>query len=362
MAKSNKNLREARVKKNDEFYTLYEDIATELINYKDELKDKIIYCNCDDPSTSNFVKYFTGNFQEFGLKKLIATYYIDPHDTNQRPTKLVLTRASNAEGFIRKLTTLNGDGDFRSDECVELLKSADIIVTNPPFSLWREYIELIIANNKGYITMGTIQAINYQTMLEGVKQGTITTGYTNYNKSLKFIVPEHYAGKTVANDTKYAEVHAICWWTNLPVTNRKPLPLTKFYSPEQYPKYEAKNTKGNPTANAPVDAINVNRVIDIPCDYNGLMGVPITILGKLNPDQFTVHGKLNNGFIGDKKIFTRILIRRKPVPKNQQKQSYTVKNTKNMSRFIAHMAEMVEKYGEATLKEIEAKNIQPVAQ
>jgi len=311
MATTNKSLRQARTQKHDEFYTLYEDIAAELQNHRNELKGKVVYCNCDDPTSSNFVRYLCDNFNAYGLKALIATHYIDPQTSTQKPVKLTVSRADSAEGFIRELTTLEGDGDFRSEECIAILNSADIVITNPPFSLWRDFIDLIIDNNKTFILLGTIHAINYQSILDGVKAGKITTGYTNFNKTLKFAVPEHYDGKTTSNTTKYAEVHGICWWTNLPVTNRTPLQLSKFYSPDLYPKYEAKNTKGKPTATAPVDAINVDRVADIPCNYDGLMGVPITIIGQLDYNQFEVVGKLNNGFIGDKKVFSRILIRRR---------------------------------------------------
>ena len=310
---TNQTLRKARAGKKDEFYTQYTDIAKELVHYKKQLRGKTVYCNCDDPNKSNFVKYFTDNFNSLGLKRLIATHYI-PQTTDTKPTKLILTQANNAEGFISTFSVLSGNGDFRSEECVVLLKEADIVVTNPPFSLWREFVELILAKKKQFIAMGTTQAINYQSVLGGVRQGKISTGYTNYNKTLKFIVPEHYNGRTIADTTtttKYAEVPAICWWTNLPITNREPIQLHKRYTPDDYPNYEAKNTKGKPVASAPYDAINVDRVADIPCDYYGLMGVPITVLGKIDNSQFEIIDVINNCYIGDRKVYARLIIKRK---------------------------------------------------
>lgn len=310
---TNRTLRNARAAKKDEFYTRYEDIEKELVHYTEQLRGKTVYCNCDDPQESNFVRYFTDNFSILGLKKLIATHYVDQQTADAKPQKLVLAQADNAEGFIRALTALEGDGDFRSDECLELLQQADVVVTNPPFSLWREFADLIISNNRQFIAIGTIQAANYIQMLEGIIAGTIQAGYTNYGKALKFFVPADYSSKKVIDGKKVAEV-PVCWWTNLPVTNRKPLTLHKHYSPEAYLKYEAKNSKGKPVASAPYDAINVDRVADIPCDYDGLMGVPVTILGQIDYSQFEVIGKINNGFICGRKVFTRIVVRRKKVP------------------------------------------------
>lgn len=307
---TNKTLRNARKAKKDEFYTRYEDIAKELVHYKDQLRGKVVYCNCDNPAESNFVKYFTDNFTSFALKKLIATHYVNPQTSGTKPQKLVLTPADNAEGFIREVTVLEGDGDFRSEECIAILKQADVVVTNPPFSLWREFAELLISHNKQFIVLGTIQAANYTPMLKGIITGTIQAGYTNYNKSLKLFVPADYNSKKFIDGRKVVEV-PVCWWTNLSVTNRKPLSLHKYYTSAEYPKYEAKNTKGKPAASAAYDAINVDRVADIPCDYDGLMGVPVTILGQLDYSQFEVVGKINNGFIGDRKVFTRIIIKRK---------------------------------------------------
>lgn len=315
---TNQSLRKARAAKKDEFYTLYTDIEKELVHYKEQLRGKTVYCNCDNPLESNFVRYFTNNFKSLGLKKLIATHYLDPQTSDTKPHKLVLTQADNADGFIRELTLLSGDGDFRSDECVALLQEADIVVTNPPFSIWREFAELILANNKQFLALGTIQAANYTSMLQGIIAGTIQAGYTNYNKTLKFVVPEYYDGKISADGDKMAEV-SVCWWTNLPVTNRKPITLQKHYSPEAYPKYEAKNTKGKSVDSLIYDAINVDRVADIPCDYDGLMGVPVTILGKIDYSQFEVIGKINNGFIGDRKVFTRLIIKRKKSISNVKK-------------------------------------------
>lgn len=315
---TNKTLRNARVAKKDEFYTQYSDIEKELVNYKGQLRGKTVYCNCDNPDESNFVKYFTDNFTALGLKKLIATHYIDPQTTTIKPHKLVLTQTANADGFISEVSTLYGDGDFRSEECLSLLSQSDIVVTNPPFSIWREFAELIISNNKYFVAMGTIQAANYTAMLDGIIAGTVQAGYTNYNKSLKFVVPEHYESKKIIDGKKVVEV-PVCWWTNLSVTNRKPIQLNKHYTPEVYPKYESRNTKGKPTESIVYDAINVDRVADIPYDYEGLMGVPVTLLGKIDYNQFEVLGKINNGFICGRKVFTRLIIKRKiPVAIKEQ--------------------------------------------
>lgn len=309
----NKSLRNARRARKDEFYTRYEDIAVELVNYTDQLAGKTAYCNCDNPLKSNFVRYFTENFKCLELKSLIVTHYIDRKTTDIKPQKLILTKADNEAGFICKLSQLEGNGDFRSDECLDLLRESDVVVTNPPFSLWREYEDVVISQGKQFALMGIIQAANYTPMLQGILSGTIKAGYTNYNKALKFTVPDNYCSKKIIDGKKVVEV-PVCWWTNLLVANRQPLQLKRNYTPEDYPKYEAKTAKGKPSSSTPVDAINVDIVADIPCDYDGLIGVPVTILGKIDYNQFEVVDKVNDGFISSRKVFTRIIIRKKRVP------------------------------------------------
>lgn len=307
---TNRTLRNARKNKKDEFYTQLSDIEKELVNYAGQLVGKTVYCNCDSPESS-FVRYFTDNFKSLGLKGLIATHYVAPQ-TGKKPQKIALTPANNAEGFIRAISELEGDGDFRSEECLELLKASDVVITNPPFSLWREFVELLIAHGKQFLALGTIHAINYKSVLDGIIRNTIRPGYTNYNKTLRFIVPAGYNSRII-DGQGIAEVPSICWWTTLPVSNRKALDLHKTYTPDEYQKYEAKTSKGTPAACAPVDAINIDRVADIPCDYDGLMGVPVTVLGVLDYSQYEVVGKVNNGFIGGRKVYTRILIRRRKI-------------------------------------------------
>lgn len=295
--------------KRDEFYTLYDDIDLELDNHRDYFEGKVVYCNCDDPTESNFVKYFIDNFEPLGLKRLIATHYIDPAISDTKPQQLTLQQT--AEGFIRSLTPLTGDGDFRSPEAVALLQTADVVVTNPPFSLFREFIEQMAAYDKQFLVLGTVQAVNYTPILDGIIADRIRVGYTNYNRPLTFFVPHHYKGKEDNGDT-YAEVHGICWWTTLPVNNKRLLPLKEFYSPSVYPKYEAKNTKGKYDPAYPrYDAINVDRTEYIPQDYWGYIGVPITALGLIDLNKWQVIDKINNAYIGIHKVYARLIIKRK---------------------------------------------------
>lgn len=331
---NNKSLRNARQVRKNVFYTRYEDIAVELMNYADQSVGKTAYCNCDTPLESNFVRYLAENFKYLELKSLITTHYLDRKASDINPQKLVLTKADNEAGFFSELSTLEGDRDFRSEECPDLLRQAYVVVTNPPFSLLREYAGVIISQGKPFVLMGTIQAANYTPMLQGILLGTIKSGYTNYGKSLKFYVPAGYDSKKFIDGRKVVEV-LVCLWTNLLVTNRQPLQLKRNYTPEAYPKYKSKTIKGTPSSFAPIDAINVDCFADIPCDYDGLMGVPVTILGKIDYSQFEVVSKINNGFIGNRKVFTRIIIRRKkasstPVEKDE---TVTIKATTERNQF-----------------------------
>lgn len=285
---SNKNLHNASKAKKDEFYTQLEDISNELRHYKDQFKGKVVFCNCDDPKESNFVKYFSQNFEHLGLKKLIATHYKGATlFTNEPPYKLEYTgdknnnRMPDPSEFVTKMI---GDGDFRSEECIELLKEADIVVTNPPFSLFREYVAQLVEYNKKFLIIGNMNAISYKEVFKLIKENKLWAGY-GFNMSLvyrsfyknaleanrKFVIGKGY------NPDTHIKVPAINWFTNLDIKKRyEKLILYKKYSPEEYPKYDNYN------------AINIDKVADIPMDYNGVMGVPITFLDKYNPEQFEI--------------------------------------------------------------------------
>ena len=262
MAK-NKNLNQAKTAKNDEFYTQITDIEKELKHYKHHFKDKTIFCNCDDPKQSNFWKYFHLNFNYFGLKKLIATHY---HETE--PTyKIEYTGEDDNDYEIGVVTSLETNGDFRSPECIELLKEADIIVTNPPFSLFREYLSQLVKYDKKFIIIGSKNAITYKEFFPLLKDNEVWIGY---NSPIEFSTPDGITTK-LNGLTR--------WFTNLDISKcHEKLILWKNYTPEKYPKYDN------------YDAINVDRVADIPVDYDGVMGVPITFLDKFCPEQFEILG------------------------------------------------------------------------
>lgn len=278
----NKNLHSAKKEKNDEFYTLYEDIEKEVEEYKDQLKDKIIFCNCDDPESSNFWKYLSNNFTYYGLKKLISSHY----DPNGNSYKLEISRDINNDGILNKLDTqktiFKGNGDFRSDECVEILKECDIVITNPPFSLFREYIAQLMEYDKKFLILGNNNAITYKDVFTYIKANRMWLGYTS-NKTMFFQLSDDYEKwNYIKDDKKYGNVPAISWFTNL--DNKKRHidlirdVLYKKYNEVDYPKYDN------------YDAININKVADIPVDYFGCMGVPITYLSNHNPEQFEIIG------------------------------------------------------------------------
>ena len=337
----NTSLHAANKAKQDEFYTQISDIENELKHYKTLFRDKIVFCNCDDPYESNFFKYFALNFNQLGLRKLIATCYngspvsgnellLDFGTTVDDPKKVAykveITEVTDANGDgainladIQHLmqnnknviSILKGNGDFRSPECVELLKEADIVVTNPPFSLFREYLALLDQYNKHFVIVGNTNALTYKEVFRMFQVNKIRTGYTNFNVGMYFAVPDTYEKfHHIENGKKIARVSTSCWFTNLPVRKHtENLVLYKNYTPEDYPHYDN------------YDAINVNTYIDIPCDYEGVMGVPITFLDKYNPDQFEIIGAMtttkvdeyNFGYpyINGVKLYARILIRKK---------------------------------------------------
>lgn len=352
MAKSlNTNLHKAHRAKKDEFYTQLIDIEKELKHYKDQFKNKVMYCNADDPFESNFFKYFASNFNALGLKKLIATSYagspvvggqlplfkVEGLKTTKKkePMKIEINEVKdlNNDGAIsikdvkrlikhdKNVTAaLKGDGDFRSDECIELLKEADIVVTNPPFSLFREYVAQLVEYEKKFLIIGNTNAITYKEIFRLFKEDKIRTGYTNFNVGMFFVVPDtwekyHHINE---NGNKIARVSTSCWFTNLEVKKHKEdLILYKTYkgNENKYPKYDN------------YDGIEVSQVSDIPIDYKSAMGVPITFVDKNNPDQFEII-KFRKGDDDKDLVYTingvqkypffRILIRNKKVISNRE--------------------------------------------
>jgi hypothetical protein len=307
----NNNLHKASRAKSDEFYTQLVDIENELKHYKEQFRGKVVLCNCDDPKESNFVKYFSMNFEHLGLKKLIATHYKDANlFTKDVPYKLEYTgekkggRMPDPNKFMTKMI---GTGDFRSEECIKLLKEADIVVTNPPFSLFREYVAQLVEYKKNFLIIGNTNAITYKEIFNLFKNDKIRTGYTNFNVGMFFIVPDdwelfHHIDE---NGKKIARVSTSCWFTNLEVEKHKEhITLYKKYNPKDYPKYDN------------YDAINVNKYTDIPVGYKGVIGVPITFLDKYNPEQFEIV-KFRKGdddkdlIINGKYPYFRILIKNK---------------------------------------------------
>lgn len=305
MAK-NSNLNKANKAKKDEFYTSLSDIETELKHYRNHFRGKTVLCNCDDPYESNFFKYFAMNFNFLGLKKLICTCYDSSPVVGEqlsffpdkRPYKIEISEVvdTNGDGVI-DLTDVeyllrNGkntlkklkDGDFRSEECVKCLKEADIVVTNPPFSLFREYVAQLVEHDKQFLIIGNVNAVKYKEIFPLIKGNKLWMGYSIHSGDREFRVPDDYpleaAGYRVdEHGKKYIRVKGVRWFTNMDYTARHTnLELWKKYSPEEYPLY------------VNYDAIEVNKTAEIPEDYDGEMGVPITFLDKYNPDQFEIVG------------------------------------------------------------------------
>lgn len=284
----NKHLRRARMAKNDEFYTLYEDIEKEVLHYRDKFRNKTVYCNCDNPNKSNFCKFFLRNFRLLDIKRLICT----GHNKGGRGYILDTMNPDEVE-----IGELDGDGDFNSDKCLELLGQADIVCTNPPFSLLRRYIGILADCNKEFLVVGNINALVCKGVDSLVVGGRIRLGYTQLKKF------ETASGEIV-------NFGCICWLTTFEV-NRPKLELVATYSPDRYVKY----------SNYPY-AINVNRIRDIPCDYYGEIGVPVTFLYHHNEEQFGLVGTDSNVLyncearnslnfkIKDKNIYRRFVIRR----------------------------------------------------
>lgn len=283
----NKNLHQAKSAKNDEFYTQLTDIEKELQHYTKHFRGKVVFCNCDDPRESNFWKFFSLNFERLGLKKLIGTHYVREGSSY----KYEITRQEQSPSP----TPLLENGDFRSPECVALLQEADIVVTNPPFSLFREYVAQLVEYGKRFLVIGNMNAITYKDVFGFIKSGDIWLGFTHP----KIFIQPDGSEKSFGN---------INWFTNLDHKKRhEELYLVKRYDPDTYPKYDN------------YDAIEISKVAEIPMDYDGVMGVPITFLDKFNPEQFEILGIANSarwiGFecytvISGKKIYNRIIIKR----------------------------------------------------
>lgn len=311
-------------------------------HYKEYFEGKTVFCNCDDPFESNFFRYFAIKFNHLKLKKLICTCYAGSpvsqtefddlplfanlKDNEKLPYLIQITEVPDMNGdgatdladieLLLKsdkniLTALDGDGDFRSEESIAFLKEADIVVTNPPFSLFREYIAQLIKYDKKFIIIGNTNALSYKELFVLFKEDKIRTGYTNFNTGMFFQVPDNWEKYTkIQNGKKMARVSTSCWFTNLPVNKHNDeIICYETYNPDKYPKYDN------------FDAINVDSYLKIPGDYDGIMGVPITFLDKYNPNQFEIVGQMvttkideyNYGYpyINGKKIYARILIRRK---------------------------------------------------
>ncbi|MFW9271163.1 adenine-specific methyltransferase EcoRI family protein [Glaesserella parasuis] len=298
-------------------------MENELRHYTQHFKDKIIFCNCDDPEESNFFRYFALNFEHLGIKKLIATHF----DANEPTYKLEIDRELdlNTDGKIDfqdiQRIPLQQNGDFRSPECIEILKQSDIVVTNPPFSLFREYVAQLMEYEKKFVIVGNQNAITYKETFKLIKENKIWLG--NKSGDMAFRVPDYYEEKATRywqdeTGQKWRSLGNICWFTNLDHAKRhEELLLYKAYSEEEYPKYDN------------YDAIEVNKVKDIPFDYQGAMGVPITFMDKYNPDQFEIlsandfrisnkipfkeHGliKDKDGTINGKPTYVRIVIKHK---------------------------------------------------
>ena len=307
---TNTNLCNAKKAKNDEFYTRYEDIEAEVMKYRKQFRDKIVYLPCDDPAEkkSEFWSFFVANFESFGLKKLIATHY----EENGQAYKIWIDRDNdlNSDGWIDDGDAIQedliGNGDFRSPECIEILKECDIVCTNPPFSLFREFVDVIMGHGKQCLIIGSQNAFTYKEIFKMIKNNKLWTGY---NMVKEFNQP----------DGSIKKFGNVCWFTNLTTNKRnEEMVLTKSYNLIGYPKYEN------------YEAIEVNRLVNIPKDYDGVMGVPITFIDKYNPEQFEILGHTsssdkspevealrtdpnhrNRGLINGKEKYDRILIRRK---------------------------------------------------
>ena len=287
---TNKNLTDAKKNKKDEFYTQLSDIDRELKHYKKHFKNKVVYCNCDDPRVSNFFHYFSYNFERLGLKKLITTCFqnqnVDLFSKNESEQAIYLEyEGDKNDNKIPDLDEigivhLKGDGDFRSKESIELLKQADIVVTNPPFSLFREYMAQLIEYDKKFVIVGHQNAISYKETFKLIKENKVWLGY-GFKGGAGHFINAQYEDYATAGDHREGmiRVSGVHWFTNLDISKRhEDLILYKNYNSEEYPTYDN------------YDAINVGKTKEIPFDYKGVMGVPITFLDKFSIGQFEILG------------------------------------------------------------------------
>lgn len=295
MASANANLHKAKDAKNDEFYTQFTDVAKELMHYKAHFKDKIVLCNCDDPTWSAFWKYFHLNFAELGLKKLISTHY----DREEATYKMEYTGGDDNDIEVGVKTPLEGNGDFRNKECLDLLDECDIVVTNPPFSLFREYIAVLMEHKKNFLIIGNMNAITYKEVFPLIRDnqmwvGANEKGGTRKGNSMCFTVPDDYTGKLIDIDgTPMAQVSA-WWYTNLDFAKRhNKYIFWKEYNSNDFPKYNNYN------------AVDCGKSSEFPKDYDGVVGVPISFLnGFYNPEQFEIVA-FRKGEDGKDSVFTR---------------------------------------------------------
>lgn len=275
---ANANLHKAKNEKNDEFYTQLADVAEELKHYKEHFKDKIVFCNCDDPTWSAFWKYFHLNFTKLGLRKLISTHY----DKNEPTYKMEYEGGDDNNIEVGTITPLEGNGDFRNKECLDLLDECDIVVTNPPFSLFREYVKTLMEHGKKFVIIGNMNCITYKEIFPLIKNNEVWMGPSITSGDRKFNVPDDYplkaSGCGIDEDgRKFIRVKGVRWFTNIDHAKRhEKLVLWKHYMHEDYLKFDH------------YDAINVDKTKDIPVDYDGVMGVPITFLDKYCPEQFEI--------------------------------------------------------------------------
>ena len=294
----NTDLNKANQAKKDEFYTQITDIEKEMRYYREHFRGKVVFLNCDDPEWSNFWLYFQLNFYELGLKKLIATHY----EESKPSYRMDIVSTDNGEqcgipDYVK--TPLKQNGDFRSPECVEILKEADIVITNPPFSLFREYIAQLMEYKKHFIILGNVNAITYKEVFPLIMNNQVWFGASIHSGDREFLVPDTYplnaSGYRIDEQgRKYIRVKGVRWFTNLDYDERhEELPLYRTYNPEEYPHYDN------------YDAIEVSKTADIPCDYDGVMGVPITYIDKYNPDQFEIIGMAKRG-AGDPALKSKV--------------------------------------------------------
>ena len=322
MAK-NSNLHNARNTKDDEFYTQISDIEKELKHYKEYFKNAVVLCNCDDPEWSNFWRYFHLNFEHLGLKKLITTHY----DVSEPTYKMEYEGGNDNDVTVGDITPLKTNGDFRSPECIALLQEATIVVTNPPFSLFRQYVAQLMEYNKSFIIIGNQNALTGKEVFSYLRDNKMWLGY--HSGDMAFRVPDDSEPRETRfwideNGKKWRSLGNACWYTNLDISKRhEPIDLIEKYDAEKYPKFDNYN------------AINVNKTLSIPYDYDGVMGVPVTMLQYHCPEQFEIIGHTHSGdddirveelrtdtknrhrgLINGKQIYDRILIRRKEGTKN----------------------------------------------